>query len=466
MNRATFIAVNRFGFGAGPKDGAAARGDPRGWLRDQLRRPAPAPEQFRELLPTALGLLEFPKMTREIFGEGQAKPMERREQGEEMVRALEARFRDRYLPQLIREVAARFGLATAGDAPLQERLTWFWANHFTVSALKPQIWNVAGSFEREAIRPHLGGRFVDLLLAATKHPSMIVYLDNHLSVRPTRRAAATDDASYVPPTGFNENLAREILELHTLGVEGGYAQEDVTTFARALTGWTVGSQGEFTFDSRHHDRGTKSVLGRSYVDVGRDGGLEQCEAILRDLAAHPATATHVATKLVRHFVADDPPRTAVARIATAFRESEGDLPTVHAAVIDLPEAWQEPLPKLKSPCEFLASCLRTLHGVVEVDAQTIFITAEDMGQAPFFAPSPQGWPDRAQAWAASGPLWKRVQFAQLLADRAPADLDPAALAEASYGEALSAATRSALAQAGDFRQGLALWLASPEFQRR
>ena len=194
--------------------------------------------------------------------------------------------------------------------------------------------------------------------------------------------------------------------------------------------------------------------------------MAQGEAVLRDLAAHPATATHIATKLARHFIADQPPPAAIERIARAFRESGGHLPTVYAALLDSPEAWDAPLAKLKSPVEYIVSCLRALPAAREAKPQALFFTLREMGQRPFFAPSPQGWPDTSAAWAGADGLWKRIEWAGTLAARAGSRIDPLELARESYGDAVSEATRLAISRAESRQQGLALWLASPEFQRR
>jgi uncharacterized protein (DUF1800 family) len=465
VNREAVIAVNRFGLGAAPGELAAASRDPRGWLAAQVSKPAPEYPAFADLAPSSEALKEFPRWLMKLRqARADAKAMQ--ESGGPMVRGVEENFRDHFLPIMLKEVGARLAVAATTPVPFHERLVWFWANHFTVSAEKPQIFAVVGTFEREAIRPHLGGRFVDLLLASSKHPAMILYLDNHLSVKPGWKPPRMAQAPNFPrPTGLNENLAREILELHTLGVNGGYTQADVTTFARVLTGWTVGRPLEnpgFIFAPGRHDAGPKTILGKTYAQEG----MAQGEAVLRDLAAHPSTATHIATKLARHFIADDPPPAAVERIARAFRDSGGSLPTVHAALLECPEAWETPLAKLKSPIEYVVSCLRALPAARQADHRALFLALHEMGQRPYFAPSPQGWPDASQAWAGADALWKRIEWSGILAARAGSGIDPVALARESYGDAVSEATRLAVTRAESRQQGLALWLASPEFQRR
>jgi uncharacterized protein (DUF1800 family) len=465
VNREAVIAVNRFGLGAAPGELAAASRDPRGWLAVQAARPAPEYPALADLAPSSEALKEFPRWLMKLR-QARADASAMQENGQPVPRGVEEKFRDHFLPIMFKEVGARLAVAASTPVPFHERLAWFWANHFTVSAEKPVIFAVVGSFEREAIRPRVGGRFVDMLLASSKHPAMILYLDNNLSVKPGWKPPRMAPPPNFPrPTGLNENLAREILELHTLGVNGGYTQADVTTFARVLTGWTVGrplANPGFTFAPARHDAGPKTLLGRTYPQEG----MAQGEAVLRDLAAHPSTATHVATKLARHFIADDPPPAAVERIARAFRDSGGHLPTVHAALLECPEAWEVPLAKLKSPIEYVVSCLRALPAARAADHRALFLALHEMGQRPYFAPSPQGWPDTSQAWASADALWKRIEWSGILAARAGSGIDPVGLAQESYGEAVSEATRLAIARAESREQGLALWLASPEFQRR
>lgn len=466
MSIESIIAVNRFGLGAAPGDLAAASSDPRAWLARQASMPPPSHPQFARLAHSSEALLAYPRWIASLArGRG----------SEGTPRTIEGSFREQMGPIMLGEQAARLAAAATTTAPFHERLVWFWSNHFAVSAEKALVFALVGSFEREAIRPHVSGKFADMLLASSQHPAMIMYLDNHLSVRKgwegkgLRRSPST---AFPSPTDLNENLAREILELHTLGVNGGYTQADVTEFARVITGWTARptmfdlapASAGFAFDPDRHQPGAKTLLGKRYAQEGSAQG----EAVLRDLAAHPATATFTATKLARHFIADDPPPAAVARIARAFRESDGHLPTVYATLLDSPEAWQaqQPLPKLKSPIEYVVSCLRAVPALRAAQPQALYATLRGMGQRPYFAPSPQGWPDTAAAWSGGDALWKRIEWAGILAARLGSSVDPLHLAAESYGGALSPETRRAIERAESRQQGLALWLASPEFQRR
>ena len=359
----------------------------------------------------------------------------------------------------------------ATDRPFLERLTHFWANHFAVSADKSVVPALAGSYEREAIRPYVLGTFSDLLLATERHPAMLLYLDNQMSMGPDSRAAR-GIARRNPDrkTGINENLARETMELHTVGVDGGYTQTDVTVFSQVLTGWSIagpdswrtGAQpGTFLFRAAMHEPGSKVVMGRRYPDTGYDQGV----AVLRDLASRPATARFIATKLARHFIADDPPAPAVARMAAAFSASGGDLPTVYRALIQSPEAWEQPVAKYKTPSDFIVSAYRGLELPVNADKAPVGLF-QLLGQRIWAPGSPAGWPDRSEDWDGASELLKRIEWADAVGQRVGSRCNAILLTPQLLGSGLSAATRAAVAHAASGAQAVALLLASPEFMRR
>ena len=287
-------------------------------------------------------------------------------------------------------------LAAAGtDRPFLERLVQFWSNHFTVSIQRPVIIAAAVPYESEAIRPNALGHFRDMLLAVAQHPAMLLYLDNAVSVGPSSIAGRLKDK------GLNENLAREIMELHTLGVDGGYTQTDVTEFAKILTGWSIErgedeNPGTFKYRPMIHEPGDKTLLGRRYRDEGMAEGLQA----LNDLASRPATARHIATKLARHFVSDSPPQSAVDRLAAVFTQTGGDLHAVSMALVDLPEAWTDPLAKVKTPNDLVISTYRTFGLTNAQFGDGAIAGLRLMGQVPFSAPSPAGWADTADSWVA------------------------------------------------------------------
>jgi len=452
------IAANRFGLGARPGDLAAIGGDGRDWLRAQLAAAAPVLTD-EGLEPSAAVLGEAFALQREIQAEKRS--------GAEVQQKL-----PNYLkPIYTTEATARFRAAVLTERPFLERLTQFWSNHFAVSIDKQYMPGLAGSFEREAIRPHVLGNFGDLLVAAETHPAMLLYLDNHLSVGPHSDAALRAARHQRGrPIGINENLGREILELHTLGVGGGYTQADVTSFATVITGWSLGGgnglfangpPGRFVFRPAMHEPGTKTVLGRRYGDDGYGQGV----AVLNDIAQHPSTARHIATKLARHFIADEPPPGAVERIARAFRDYGGDLRRVYRALIDSSEAWQEPLAKYKTPGDFIISGYRGLSLPVD-PAHGALAPFEVLGQRIWQPGSPAGWADRSADWDGASALLKRIEWADAVGGRLGSRRDAAALAPELLGANLSVATGSAIGRAASASQALTLLMSAPEFMRR
>jgi uncharacterized protein (DUF1800 family) len=457
------IAANCFGLGARAGELERARGDARGWLQKQLVGARALPDEIRRLPPSAEVFKTYSELRRERN--------EARADSEAAKRALGA-LRAKLVPFYLDQVAARYRVAVATEESFRERLVHFWTNHFAVSADKLQVTALAGTLENEAIRPHVAGRFADMLAAVETHPAMILYLDNQASIGPDsqlaqrrgRRAAAGDRK-----LGINENLAREILELHTLGVDGGYTQQDVTTFARALTGWSIGTDrfpgggapGTFAFHDAAHEPGAKTILGNRYGQ----SGVTQPRAVLADLAKHPATAQHIASKLARHFIADESPPEAVARIAKAFRDSAGDLPTVHRALLDTPAAWDGTSAKFKTPHELVISTFRMLD-FVPAEPRQIAAPFELLGQRPYTPGSPAGWPDTASQWDGPDALLKRIEWADSVAARVAGRVQPLSLGERSLGAVLNERTRVAITRAASAEQGITLLLASPEFQRR
>jgi uncharacterized protein (DUF1800 family) len=366
------------------------------------------------------------------------------------------------IPQQIylEEAKARFDSALNAEIGFIDRLTWFWSNHFCVSADKGQVRPLCGAYEREVIRVNVLGKFSDMLLAVESHPAMLMYLDNAGSIGPNSIAGQRRGK------GINENLAREIMELHTLGVHGGYSQEDVTNFAKVITGWTFSPLkqdpqhgGEFVFNDRMHEPGAQSVLSRSYDE----GGYEQGRAVLLMLARHPATAKHIATKLVRHFIADVPPPALVDRLEKRFLDTGGDLKEVTKILISAPESWDAPRSKLKRPAEWIVSSLRA-SGMMISDVRRVINTLNLLGEPLWRPPAPKGFPDESAAWLDG--LTQRLDIANEIARRVGGMTDPETVADDALGPLASAETRQTLARAESRQQALALLLMSPEFQRR
>lgn len=471
------VAVTRFGLGARPGEIAEAARDPRGWLKTQIRREgADQPQTNGESAAHRIAdLREFQ----------QQRQMARRQAGAAGAAGADAPDPVKLARRMLRDDTAadflgRTRLAATTPAGFRERWALFWFNHFTVAANKLQTATVVGPFENEAIRPHVFGRFEDLLVAAETHPAMLLYLDQAQSVGPDsplaqrvaeigrRGVGARPIPAAARSLGLNENLAREIMELHTVGVHGGYTQADVTEFARAMTGLSIGGirgpegeVGQPVFRLAAHEPGERTVMGVRY----RPGGKEQAAAILADLAARPQTARFVCTKIARHFVTDEPPAVLVARLERAWMGSGGDLARVAEALIEAPEAWDPAPAKFKTPYEFVVSSYRAADLEPQAVGQIAPILAA-LGQKPFTPGSPKGWPDDAAAWAAPDAIVKRMQFAQAFAAQAVQGRDPKALAAEALGKRLTAAVAAAVARAESRPEGFALLLMSPEFQRR
>jgi uncharacterized protein (DUF1800 family) len=456
---AASIALNRFGLGARPDDAVPA--DPQRWLLGQFERYEALPAAWQSLPRTTTLVQAYLTQQRNVRQASEGDKQAARQ-------ALQREAREQYLAS----VGARASSALQTPAPFVERLVHFWSNHFAVSIDKgPQVVGLAGAFEADAIRPNVLGRFEDLLLAAVRHPAMLLFLDQANSIGPDSMAGLRAVNGPVRRRGLNENLGREIMELHTLGVRSGYTQADVTEFARALTGWTLAGlpgpnnapagDGSFMFRPALHEPGARTLLGRSYAVPGE----QQARAILHDLATSPATARHIATKLARHFVADDPPAALVQRLADAFQRSSGDLPTVYRELVAAPEAWRQPFAKFKTPWEWSVSGLRAL-GRREAPAMQVANLMNQLGQPVWRPGSPAGWDDIAASWAAPDALVRRVEVAQRIAAQAGDAVDARALAPRVLPGVLTEATQTAVARSESPASGLALLLVSPEFLRR
>jgi uncharacterized protein (DUF1800 family) len=439
--KAAAVAANRFGFGAKPGELDAIAPDPRGWLRQQLRAPSPVSVAMQS--PARLGLYFQLRQARKTDADA--------------AQQFQAEFRQRFQA----ESGLRTLAAASSAAPFLERLVQFWSNHFTVSVQRPVVVPVALGFENEAIRPHVLGRFRDMLGAVARHPAMLLYLDNAVSIGPNSQVGRNRDK------GLNENLGREMMELHTLGVDGGYTQTDVTELAKILTGWSVAREtepdsGAFRYRPGVHEPGPKTLLGRNY----KEAGIEEGEAALDDLASRPQTARHIATQLVRHFVADSPPSACIETLAAVFQKSGGDLSAVSLALIDLPQIWSSPLSKIKTPNDLVVSAYRVFGVVDEKSADAAFGSLRLMGQAPFSAPSPAGWADTADAWISPESMLTRVRWAFAAGAKLVGKADPRTAAQGSIAPIASTATLFHIDNAPSPAEGLALLIASPEFQRR
>jgi uncharacterized protein (DUF1800 family) len=336
---------------------------------------------------------------------------------------------------------------------------------------KAVVLGVAGSYEREAIRPNVLGSFAQLLLTVERHPAMLLYLDNFRSVGPRSMLAGRAQERAGKTLGINENLAREIMELHTLGVNGGYTQADVTAFAKVITGWSIGgagkgiagggTPGDFFFRPNIHEPGAQTIMGRRYAQEGEAQGA----AVLLDLARQPATAQHIATQLSRHFIADDPPSELIGRVAAVFTRTSGDLPSVYRALIAEEAAWAQPLAKFKTPNDYVISAWRALELPI-AEAARIPPLFANLGQRVWSPNSPAGWADRSTDWDGASALMQRLRWADQLGQQLSANVNAAQLAPEILGSSLDDHTRVALGRAASAAQAVTLLLAAPEFMRR
>jgi uncharacterized protein (DUF1800 family) len=477
MSLQAAIAVNRFGLGAMPGEIADAGSDPRQWLISQIG-PADQPvpvmgEPFRDGAVLVEDLQAFRQQRRELKQDGETKDL----------RAFVMQQRQ----VLIGEMASRFQQGFTSRRPFAERLVWFWSNHFTISVQNPAVASLAGAYEREAIRPHIAGKFEDMLLAVATHPAMLIYLNNAQSIGPD------SPAGRLVQRGLNENFGRELMELYSLGVDGGYTQSDVIALARLLTGWSIdiqprggarlarlfqanadqpetidGASSGFRYFPARHEPGPVTLRGKSYTD-----GLAGGRAAIHDLARDPATAKFIAVKFARHFVADVPPPRLVARLERSFRDTQGDLKALAVTMLEDASAWDAGAEKMRNPVEYVTASYRLLNlpraGNAEPQIKGAMQACRMMGHFPMAAPSPKGWSDMSQDWSGPDAILSRIEWAQALGARLPQTITAgqiARLADQAIGEGLSQESRSAIAAAPSGGEALALLVSSPEFQRR
>jgi uncharacterized protein (DUF1800 family) len=467
-----FVALQRFGFGArgGSSDLSHAASDARGFLVAELNEPGIA-EIDDPSLPSSKSALqeeyEFQKQqktAREQMAALSKVPAAApgATQSDSSAMSMPPKPSPPQKDIFKAEAMARFRCVFHANAGYAERLVHFWSNHFCVSVAKGgPVHATAGAFEREAIRPHVLGRFSDMLVAVARHPAMLHYLDNVQSFGPNSKVGQKGKR------GLNENFGRELLELHTLGVDGGYTQADVTSLSKILTGWTIagpnggrGEPGTFVFLENGHEPGPQTLLGKVYGAEGERQG----EDALRDIARHPATATHLAWKLCRHFLADDPPKELIGRLAGLYLRTDGDLKAMSIALVEAQDSLTLPLTNVRSPEVFLLASVRAFDRIPD-DPGPILGPMRVMGQPLWQPPGPNGWPDTSDTWASPENMKSRLDVSAALAARLKELINPSQLLDVLVGQVASSETRQAIERAESREQGLALLLMSPEFQR-
>ncbi len=481
------IAAAMNGFGLGIKPGRPLPAKPEAWLLDQMTKFDPRPallasQPNRAAISDAFNDYKAAaKMANQGRDPGKETPNKTDDKMADMEQTAQQQDRKAVRDIYSNAANARLSVAVSSETDFAERLVHFWSNHFAISANNLPVVAFAGDYEFGAIRPNIMGKFSELLYAATSHPAMLLFLDQAKSIGPASPLAQRIAQRRNKEFGLNENLAREILELHTLGVRAGYNQTDVTEFARALTGRTVAgvgggpfqrllndrtTPGDTVFVDAIHEPGKRQIMGRSYAQQGE----AQARAIMVDLAGHPATAKHIATKLAIHFVSDTPPASLVKKLEASFLKTGGDLPSLYRTLIEAPESWSdEPKAtagKFKSPWEWTVSAMRALNLREFPGNGRVIPMFEQMGQPIWKPGSPAGYTDSNSTWAGGAALMRRVEIAARLAQRSSAQIDARILAPQILPGILSALTTESIARAESPVQALSLLLISPEFLRR
>ncbi|ALM53737.1 DUF1800 domain-containing protein [Halomonas huangheensis] len=463
------IAANRFGLGARPDELEDIAHDPREWVLAQLEQPAALIDSLQALDSSPDYLSRFAE-----YRDQRRRSRQRQQQGKD---SDPPTFSERFRDDVLTEMQLRGVQQCATDSPVHERLVMLWSNHFTVSGESPRVRLLAGAFEREAIRPHIYDDFSTLLLSAEQHPAMLLYLDNVASIGPESRVGSARnrraEQGKGKGAGINENLAREIMELHTLSVHGDYQQQDVIELARALTGWRTSlhtrrpdevlelSPWGSIFQQITHEPGDRELLGETFDQQGPAQGRH----MLRFLAEQPATARFVATKLARHYVADAPPEALVEDLAKSFIRHKGQLLAVYRDLFTHELAWRAESRKFRRPDEYLIALHRALGRLPSEEGHRWRAEMHLLGQPPSLPRTPEGWGDTADDWVGTDALWKRLLIAQGYAQQLDSPPDPMVLAQGSLGPQLRQATARAMDQVNP-RQATAILLASPEFQWR
>ena len=444
-NNRAIIAVNRFGLGATGKELSDAQLNPEQWLLQQLVSPV-----FDKSIGDTESAFDTIAKIKEL--------RDRRRDGELIGQVVSTEIVKPYRRSLLIDSLA---LSVKTDRPFAIRLLDFFSNHFSVSAPTQSMKILSPILERDAIAPNLFGQFEDLIIAVEQHPAMLLYLNNAKSVGPNSPIGKRT-------RGLNENLAREILELHTLGVDGGYTLKDIRQLAMAISGWSITNDRDakpagFRFRIKGHEPGERNILGKSYPA----GGVTQGQAVLRDLARHKKTAQFVSYKLAQHLIADEPPKELVAAMVNTWVKTEGNIKAVVTSLVRHPQSWDSQSKKLKTPREFVVSACRAVSHSKTVDQTLLTIALRGlnfMGQRPFGAGSPAGYSNLNRAWSGSDALMKHIDWVNQLSKKTRQT--PQAVAGRIYDSTLSSLTVKLLAGAESRAQGLALLLLSPEFQRR
>jgi uncharacterized protein (DUF1800 family) len=467
LSSQAFIAANRFGYGADQTILEQAGTEPKAWLLQQLDVANIAKElasfdnawSSKTAIKSMAIYRQKKKQDKVNAKKASMQPSMQAAPDDEKMMMLNS---DSIQKQMNKSAAKSINLTIAHQITTQNPFYWrlvdFFSNHFSVSASGQIMRALAPTLENEGIAPNISGYFSEMLVAVESHPAMLIYLNNEQSVGPNSKFGQRAKGK----KGLNENLAREILELHTLGVDAGYDQSDVTELARAITGWGVDNNAKknagFTFRAGFHEPGKRQVFGRSY----KSGGVEQGIAILKDLAEDPKTAEHVSRKLVTHFVSDQAPQEIVDQMVSIWASTKGYLPKVIEAMMLHPLSWSETPEKFKTPREFMISTCKACD--IKRLRPDFIKSLTILGQKPFSAGSPAGYKDTQEYWAGPRAMMGRIEWAEHVSKFAK--LAPMEIATGALGPQLNKLTQLQISRAESKQQAVTLFLMSPEFQKR
>ncbi len=441
------IAVNRFGYGARGDEFESAKKDPEAWIKSQL-----LPISFNSSLPHSNDIFnshaKYQKQKKQLKKQQQSKKQSMSKMTKNLPRTV-----------LVNMATDTLNQAIHSSHSVSWRLLDFFSNHFSVSANGRLMTGLSGTLEREAIAPNLLGNFEELLLAVEQHPAMLIYLNNEKSFGPNSRMAKKNKK------GLNENLAREIMELHTLGVNGGYTQADVIELAKGITGWSVKNprrerSAGFVFRDYGHEPGQRTLLGKSY----RQKGIIQGKQMLRDLAMHPATAKYVCAKLAHHFVSETPSASLLSKMEVTWLKNQGNIKQVMLTLFEADESWLTTAQKYKTPREFVISTFRAL-GQKRINEQALFQSLITLGQQPFNAGSPAGYSDDVKDWFGASALMARIDWSTMMSGYRKR-INAEKMIKIAFSDNVSKHTYQSVMRAESRPQAMTLLLMSPEFQRR
>ncbi len=445
-----YIAVNRFGYGAKDDELVQAKADPKKWIKSKL-----LPISFNTSLPHSNDILiahhEYIQQ-KKLEKSNKNKIKENLQSSNNMIKNIT---RDAITNMSVDTIIH----AVQSSHSISWRLLDFFSNHFSVTANGRLLLGLVGTLEREAIAPHLLGNFEDMLMAVEQHPAMLIYLNNEKSFGPNSKIAKKRKL------GLNENLAREIMELHTLGVDGGYNQADVIELAKGITGWTIKNYKKdhgvgFIFRESGHEPGSRILLGKKYTEKGVDQGQQ----MLRDLAMHPATAKHVCFKIAHHFVSETPSSALLKKMESTWLKTRGNIKQIMYSLFEAEEAWLDSPQKFKTPREFFISSYRAIEPE-NVNPKLILRSLTSLGQQPFKSGSPAGYSDSASDWLGASALMARINWSTM-ASAYLKKPNAEKIMTLALGDNVSQNTYQSVMRAESRKQAVTLLLMSPEFQRR